>query len=178
MFISALDFISKYSIPFIILVIMGHGQLKKVKLYESFIEGAKEGFQTAVKIIPYLVAMLVAIGVFRASGGMDLIIKIANPITSKIAIPGDILPLSVMRLLSGGGARGAFADMLTTYGADSLMGRMSAVVMGSTQTTLYIMAVYFGSIGIKKTRHALPAALLGDLAGVLTAIYISQIFFG
>src|SRR5690625_4212422 len=128
MFITALDYVSRFSIPFIILVVLGYGIFKKVNVYESFVEGAKEGFGTAVKIIPYLVAMLVGIGVFRASGGMDLIVRLVNPITSRIGIPGDILPLSVMRLLSGGGARGAFADMLTTYGADTLMGRMSAVV--------------------------------------------------
>lgn len=178
MFIDVMNVISKYTIPIIVMGIVGYGQFKKVKLYETFTEGAKEGFKTAVMIIPFLVAMLVGIGVFRASGGMDLIVKLLNPITSIFKIPGEVLPLSGMRLLSGGGARGAFADMLTTYGADSLLGRMSAVIMGSTQTTFYIIAVYFGSIGIKDTRHALPSALIGDFFGVITAIYVSLIFFG
>lgn len=177
MFVSIIEAISKYAIPVIFVGIVGFGLAKKVKVYESFTEGAKEGFYTAVRIIPFLVAMLVAIGVFRASGAMDLLTKALSPITNVLRIPGETLPMAFMRPLSGGGAQGVMTEIINTHGPNSLIGRTVAVMMGSTETTFYVLAVYFGSVSIKKTRHALPVGLLADLAGLLTAIYISKIFF-
>lgn len=178
MFISFIQALSKYAIPVILIGIPLYGVIRKVSVYEAFTEGAKEGFTTAVKIIPYLVAMLVAIGVFRASGAMDLVTKALSPITNLIGMPGEVLPMALMRPLSGGGAQGIMSDLITTYGPESLIGRMSAVMMGSTETTFYILAVYFGSISIKKSRHALPAGLIADAAGLLTAVFVTRLFFG
>lgn len=178
MFVNIMEAISKYAIPFIFVGIVTFGLVKKVKVYESFTEGAKEGFSTAVRIIPFLVAMLAAIGAFRASGAMDLLTKALSPITNMIGMPGEVLPMAFMRPLSGGGAQGIMTDLINTHGPESLIGRISAVMMGSTDTTFYVLAVYFGAVSIKKTRHAVPVGLLADLAGILTAVYVSRIFFG
>lgn len=178
MFVKVMQAISTYAIPFIIVGFVVFGMAKKVKVYESFTEGAKEGFTTAVRIIPFLVAMLVAIGAFRASGAMDLITKALSPITSKIGMPGEVLPMAFMRPLSGGGAQGLMSDLITTHGPESLIGRMAAVMMGSTETTFYVLAVYFGSVAVKKQRHALPVGLLADFAGLVTAVLVTRLFFG
>lgn len=154
---------------------------KKVNVYESFIEGAKDGFKIAVKIIPYLVAMLVAIGVFRASGAMDFIISGFEHFFRLFTNDTDFvkaLPTALMKPLSGSGARGMMVETMTTYGVDSFVGRLSSVFQGSTDTTFYIIAVYFGSVGIKKTRHAIASGLIADLAGIIAAIFISFLFFG
>lgn len=156
------------------------GVRKKVNVYEAFIEGAKEGFQTAVRIIPYLVAILVGIGVFRASGAMDMLIDGIKWGVEICGVNADFvgaLPTALMKPLSGSGARGMMVDAMTTYGADSFIGRLSCIFQGSTDTTFYILAVYFGSVGIKNTRHAVPAGLLADLAGVIAAIIICYFFF-
>lgn len=156
------------------------GVRKKVNVYEAFIEGAKEGFQTAVRIIPYLVAILVGIGVFRASGAMDMLIDGIKWSVEICGVNADFvgaLPTALMKPLSGSGARGMMVDAMTTYGADSFIGRLSCIFQGSTDTTFYILAVYFGSVGIKNTRHAVPAGLLADLAGVIAAIIICYFFF-
>lgn len=156
------------------------GVRKNVNVYEAFIEGAKEGFQTAVRIIPYLVAILVGIGVFRASGAMDMLIDGIKWGVEVCGINADFvgaLPTALMKPLSGSGARGMMVDAMTTYGADSFIGRLSCIFQGSTDTTFYILAVYFGSVGIKNTRHAVPAGLLADLAGVIAAIIICYFFF-
>lgn len=156
------------------------GVRKKINVYDAFIEGAKEGFQTAVRIIPYLVAILVGIGVFRASGAMDMII---DGIKWTVGVLGGntdfvgALPTALMKPLSGSGARGMMVDAMTTYGADSFVGRLSSVFQGSTDTTFYIIAVYFGSVGIRYTRHAVACGLLADLAGVIAAIAICYMFF-
>lgn len=156
------------------------GVRKKINVYDAFIEGAKEGFQTAVRIIPYLVAILVGIGVFRASGAMDMII---DGIKWTVEVLGgntdfvEALPTALMKPLSGSGARGMMVDAMTTYGADSFVGRLSCVFQGSTDTTFYILAVYFGSVGIRYTRHAVACGLLADLAGVIAAIAICYMFF-
>ena len=156
------------------------GVRKKVNVYDAFIEGAKDGFQTAVRIIPYLVAILVGIGVFRASGAMDLLI---GGLRSVVSVTGadtqwvDAMPTALMKPLSGSGARGMMVDAMTTYGADSFVGRLSCIFQGSTDTTFYILAVYFGSVGISKTRHAVTCGLLADLAGIIAAIAISYLFF-
>ena len=157
------------------------GMRKKINVYDTFIEGAKEGFETAVRIIPYLVAILVAIGVFRASGAMDFLIDgIAWCVAT---LGGDTefvgaLPTALMKPLSGSGARGLMVDAMTTYGADSFVGRLACLFQGATDTTFYILAVYFGSVGIRKTRHAVTCGLLADLAGILSAIFICYLFFG
>lgn len=178
MFVKVMQAISTYAIPFIIVGFVVFGMAKKVKVYESFTEGAKEGFTTAVRIIPFLVAMLVAIGAFRASGAMDLITKALSPITSKIGMPGEVLPMAFMRPLSGGGAQGLMSDLITTHGPESLIGRMAAVMMGSTETTFYVIAVYFGAVAVKKQRHTLPVGLLADFAGLITAVLVTRLFFG
>ena len=157
------------------------GMRKKVNVYDAFIEGAKDGFTTAVRIIPYLVAILVGIGVFRASGAMDMLVDgvkwLVEACGGNTAFVGT-LPTALMKPLSGSGARGMMVDAMTTYGADSFVGRLSCIFQGSTDTTFYILAVYFGSVGIRYTRHAVACGLLADLAGVLAAIAISYMFFG
>lgn len=165
----------------IIVLFILAGLRKKVNVYDAFIEGAKEGFATAVRIIPYLVAILVAIGVFRASGAMDMLVDGIGWCVS--AAGGDskfvgALPTALMKPLSGSGARGMMVDAMTTYGADSFVGRLSCIFQGSTDTTFYILAVYFGSVNIRHTRHAVACGLLADLAGVVAAIAIAYMFFG
>lgn len=153
---------------------------KRVNVYDAFIEGAKDGFSTAVRIIPYLVAILVAIGVFRASGAMDMLIDGVKYTVAALGGDTDFvgaLPTALMKPLSGSGARGMMVDAMTTYGADSFIGRLSCVFQGSTDTTFYIIAVYFGSVGIRHTRHAVACGLLADLAGVIAAIAICYLFF-
>lgn len=157
------------------------GIVKKANVYEAFIEGAKDGFTTAVRIIPYLVAILVGIGVFRASGAMDLLIDGVGWLVKLCGINSDFvaaLPTALMKPLSGSGARGLMVDAMTTYGADSFVGRLSCIFQGSTDTTFYILAVYFGSVAIKNTRHAVTCGLLADLAGIIAAIFIGYMFFG
>ncbi|MBP5714288.1 MAG: spore maturation protein, partial [Prevotella sp.] len=165
----------------IIIAFILAGIRKKVNVYDAFIEGAKEGFQTAVRIIPYLVAILVGIGVFRASGAMDMLIDGIKWGVETCGGNTDFvgaLPTALMKPLSGSGARGMMVDAMTTYGADSFVGRLSCIFQGSTDTTFYILAVYFGSVGIVKTRHAVTCGLLADLAGIIAAIAIAYMFFG
>ena len=165
----------------IILSFIISGIVKKVNVYEAFIEGAKDGFATAVRVIPYLVAILVAIGVFRASGGMDLLIGSINKCVAAFGGNTDFvaaLPTAIMKPLSGSGARGMMVDTMTTYGADSFAGRLACVFQGSTDTTFYILAVYFGSVGIRNTRHAVTCGLMADIAGIIAAITIAYMFFG
>ena len=157
------------------------GMRKKVNVYDAFIEGAKDGFTTAVRIIPYLVAILVGIGVFRASGAMDMLIGGIQWCVEATGMNSDFvgaLPTALMKPLSGGGARGMMVDAMQTFGADSFVGRLSCIFQGSTDTTFYILAVYFGSVGIKNTRHAVSCGLLADLAGIISAIAICYMFFG
>ena len=165
----------------IIVVFILAGMRHRVNVYDAFIEGAKDGFTTAVRIIPYLVAILVGIGVFRASGAMDMLIDGIKWIVSTLGGNTDFvgaLPTALMKPLSGSGARGMMVDTMTTYGADSFVGRLSCIFQGSTDTTFYILAVYFGSVGVRYTRHAVACGLLADLAGVVAAIAICYMFFG
>ncbi len=164
----------------IIIAFIVAGMRHKVNVYDTFIEGAKEGFSTAVRIIPYLVAILVGIGVFRASGAMDMLIDGIRWGVEACGANSDFvgaLPTALMKPLSGSGARGMMVDAMTTYGADSFIGRLSCIFQGSTDTTFYILAVYFGSVGVVKTRHAVACGLLADLAGVIAAIAIAYLFF-
>lgn len=155
------------------------GVRKKVNVYDAFVEGAKEGFSTAVRIIPYLVAILVAIGVFRASGAMDFLIQGIATLVRGCGLDDQFvgaLPTALMKPLSGSGARGLMVDAMTTYGADSFVGRLACIFQGSTDTTFYILAVYFGSVNVTRTRHAVPCGLIADFAGVLAAIFIGYLF--
>lgn len=168
---------------FLFVIIIGFilaGIRKKVNVYDAFIEGAKEGFTTAVRIIPYLVAILVAIGVFRASGCMDYLTQGIASLVEMCGLDSDFvgaLPTALMKPLSGSGARGLMVDTMSTYGADSFVGRLACIFQGSTDTTFYILAVYFGSVGVAKTRHAVPCGLLADFAGILAAIFVCYLFF-
>ena len=172
------QYFSIFAIPLIIITFIGYGAYKKVKIYEQFIEGAKEGFNVAIRIIPYLVAMLVAIGIFRAGGAMDWLIYILRPITTLIGMPPEALPMALMRPLSGSGSLGIMAETMKTHGPDSLIGIMTSTFFGSSETTFYVLAVYFGSVNIKNTRHALPAGIIADIAGTLGAVFICRLLFG
>ncbi|MDE6180853.1 MAG: spore maturation protein, partial [Phocaeicola sp.] len=169
---------------FLFLIIIGFimaGIRKKINVYDTFIEGAKEGFGTAVRIIPYLMAILVGIGVFRASGAMEYIIEGIGEIIRQCGMDSDFvgaIPTALMKPLSGSGARGLMIDTMNTYGPDSFAGRLACIFQGSTDTTFYILAVYFGSVGVAKTRHAVPCGLLADGAGIIAAILICYLFFG
>ncbi len=166
------------AIPLLIVVFLGYGFIKKIKVYEQFVEGAKEGFNIAVKIIPYLVAMLVAIGIFRAGGAMDWLIKILKPFTDLIGMPAEALPMALMRPLSGSGSLGIMSEIISVHGPDSFIGIMVSTFYGSTETTFYVLALYFGAVNIKRTRHALPAGLVADVAGILAAVFIVRLLFG
>ncbi|MBQ4519149.1 MAG: spore maturation protein [Bacteroidaceae bacterium] len=168
---------------FLFLIIIGFilaAMRRRVNVYDAFVEGAKEGFQTAVRIIPYLVAVLVAIGVFRASGAMDMLLDGIASLVAAIGLDTEFvgaLPTALMKPLSGSGARGLMVDAMQTYGPDSFVGRLACLFQGSTDTTFYILAVYFGSVGIRQTRHAVPCGLLADAAGIVAALFICYLFF-
>lgn len=164
-----------------IIVFIVRALIKKINVYEAFIEGGKEGFGVAIKIIPYLIAILVGIGVFRASGAMDFLIDGIAWVIAQLGIDTrfvDALPTALMKPLSGSGARGMMIDTMNAFGADSFAGRLACIMQGSTETTFYVLALYFGSVGIKNTRYALPCGLLADLAGIIAAILIGYMFFG
>ena len=164
----------------IVIAFIVAGLRRKVNVYDAFIEGAKGGFETAVRIIPYLVAILVAIGAYRASGAMDWVLQAMEWAISAIGLDTQwvgALPTAIMKPLSGSGARGMMVDAMTTYGADSFVGRLACMFQGSTDTTFYILAVYFGSVGISRTRHAVACGLLADLAGIVAAIFLCYLFF-
>lgn len=177
MFIKIMEAFSLYAIPVILLGIPTYGMIKKVKVYEAFTDGAKEGFTNAIRIIPFLVAMLVAIGVLRASGALGYFARFMSPVTNLIGMPSEVLPMALMRPLSGGGANGIMVDLFKTYGPDSLIGRMASVISGSTDTTFYVIAVYFGAVGVKKIRFSLGAGLMADLAGILAAVFLTNLMF-
>jgi len=176
-FVRVVDGISKISIPFLLSVFPLYAALRRVKVYEEFVEGAKEGFDVAIRIIPYLVAILVAIGMFRAAGGIDLLSKGLAPAMLAIGFPPDLLPLVLMRPLSGSGTLGIFTEVVKQFGPDSLLARTAGTIFGSTETTFYVLAVYFGCVGIKKTRYALLAGLTADLVGVVASVIICRLVF-
>ena len=177
-FAGFLQEISDWAIPLLAGGIVLIALLRRVKLYEVFVEGAKEGFNVGVRIIPYLVAILCAVAFFRASGAMDLLTALVSPITNLLGIPAEALPMALIRPLSGGGALGVMSDIITTHGPDSFIGRVVSTMMGSTETTFYVLAVYFGSVGVTKVRHAVWAGLIADVAGLLSAIWICRWVFG
>lgn len=177
-FRAALELVSTWAIPTLLFVIPVVGFFKKVKVYECFVEGAKEGFNVAIRIIPFLVAILFAIGMFRASGAMDLFVQVISPLTNLIGMPAEALPLALMRPLSGSGSLGLATEIMKTHGPDSFLGRLVSTMYGSTETTFYVLAVYFGAVGVKKIRHALAVGLIADVAGLIAAVFICRLIFG
>lgn len=176
--VSVVEAISYLAIPFLIAFFPLYGALCRVKVYEEFVEGAKEGFQVAIRIIPYLVAIIAAVAMFRAAGGIDILTRAIGPALAAVGFPSELLPLALMRTLSGSGANGIFAELVQSQGPDSLVARMGATIMGSTETTFYVIAVYFGSIAVRRTRHAVPAGLCADLAGITASVAICNLVFG
>jgi spore maturation protein B len=172
-----LDAISLWAIPVLLVGIPLIGMIRKVKVYDVFIEGAKEGFQVAVRIIPFLVGILVAIGMFRGSGAMDMLTNALRPITTATGFPADLVPLAILRTLSGSGSLAFTTDLIKRFGPDSLMGRTAATMYGSSETLFYVLAVYFGSVGVKRTRHAIPAGLAGDLVAAIVAVAVCAWMF-
>ncbi|MGA7617619.1 MAG: spore maturation protein [Thermoanaerobaculia bacterium] len=172
-----LEQISLWAIPVLLVGIPFYGLIRKVKVYEAFVDGAKEGFDVAVKIIPYLVAILVAIGMFRGSGAMQLLTRALAPVLSAVHFPAELVPLAIMRPLTGSGSLALVTDIVKAHGADSILARMASTMYGSSETTFYVLAVYFGAVGVKKTRHSIPAALIGDLAAVIVSVAICRWMF-
>lgn len=172
-----LNIISLMMIPIMITIILLHGVIKKVNIYEAFVEGASEGFKTAIRIMPYLIAIFLAIGIFRGSGALELSTKFISPITNALGIPKEVLPLAIMRPISGSGALGMVEDIVHNYGPDSLVGRIASTMMGSAETIFYTMAVYFGAVSIKNSRHTLMAALISHIAAVLASVVICSYIF-
>ena len=164
-------------IPLVIVLIIGYAALKKVPVYEAFVEGAKEGFDVSVRIIPYLVAMLVAVSMFRASGAMELLGKALSPFLDRIHMPADLIPFALTRSLSGSGAAGLFTEIVAHYGSEHPVTKTAAIMMGSTETTFYVLAVYFGAVGVKKYRHAVAAGIFADLASIFLALFVAHILF-
>jgi spore maturation protein B len=169
--------LSSAAIPLIIFSIVVVAAIRKVKVYEEFVEGAKDGFTTAVRIIPYLVAMLVAIGMFRASGAMDILTKVISPVTDALGFPSELMPLAIIRNLSGSGSLGLMTDIMKTHGPDSFLGRLSGAMMGSHETTFYVLAVYFGSVGVKRVRHAALAGIFSDVVALIMSVILVKWLF-
>jgi spore maturation protein B len=172
-----LENISLWAIPVLLVGIPLIGLIRKVKVYDVFVDGAKEGFDVAVKIIPFLVGMLVAIGMFRGSGAMDLLTRAISPALNAIGFPAEVFPLAVLRTLTGSGSLAITTDLIKTHGPDSLLGRTAATMYGSSETTFFVLAVYFGAVSIKRTRHAVPAALIGDVVAAVAAVLICRWMF-
>ena len=177
-FLNLLDVFAVFILPALIVGFPLYGLIKRVPVYEVFVEGAKEGFRVAVLIIPYLVAILFAIAMFRASGAMDFLTDVLRPVLSLIGFPAEVLPMAIVRPLTGSGSAALVADMINQYGEDSIFVKMAAVMFGSTETTFYVIAVYFGAVNIKRTRHALPAGLTADFAAMLIAVWTVRLLFG
>lgn len=154
-----------------------YAALKKINVFDAFIVGAKQGFETSISIIPYLVAMIVAIGMLRASGFFDLVNQLLSPLLDLIGMPSEVVPLALIRPFSGSASIGVMAELIHQHGGDSIISKMAATMMGSTETTFYVIAVYFGSVGISRTRHAVPVGLLADLSGVIASVLICRYLF-
>jgi spore maturation protein B len=174
----AVALLSVFVVPLILVGFPLVGLYKRVPVYESFVEGAKEGFQVAVRIIPYLVAILFAIAMFRASGAMDFLARALAPVLGLIGFPPEVLPMAIIRPLTGSGSAGIVVDMIKQYGEDSILVKMAAVMFGSTETTFYVIAVYFGAVNIKKTRHAVPVGLIADGSAMIIAVWVVRLLFG
>lgn len=175
--VRAVNALSVLAIPFLIALFPLYAALRQVQVYEEFVEGAKEGFQVGVRIIPYLVAMLVAISMFRGGGGIEVLSEALSPVLDLVRFPAELLPMALVRPLTGSGTLALFSELATTHGPDSLIARTAGTLFGSTETTFYVIALYFGSVGIRKTRHAIPAGLIADATGVIAAVIICRIIF-
>jgi spore maturation protein B len=173
----AVGLLSVFVVPLILVGFPLVGLYKRVPVYESFVEGAKEGFQVAVRIIPYLVAILFAIAMFRASGAMDFLARALAPVLGLIGFPPEVLPMAIIRPLTGSGSAGIVVDMIKQYGEDSILVKMAAVMFGSTETTFYVIAVYFGAVNIRKTRHAVPVGLIADGSAMIIAVWVVRLLF-
>ncbi|MBP2642903.1 MAG: hypothetical protein H6Q67_790 [Firmicutes bacterium] len=169
--------VSVWAIPGILLAILVFGLLRSVRVYEVFVEGAKEGFSNAIRIMPFLVAMMVAVSIFRDSGALDECISWLRPVLSSAGIPTELLPLAILRPLSGTGALGVTSELLYSQGPDSLVGRIASTLLGSTDTTFYVLTVYFGAIGVIKPRYSIVVGLIGDLVGFIGSVYICRLLF-
>lgn len=152
--------------------------IKKINVFDAFVVGAKQGFETSISLVPYLIAMMVAIGMLRASGFFDLMNQLLMPLMVKIGMPPEVLPLALIRPFSGSASTGVMAELIHQYGGDSIIAKTAATMMGSTETTFYVIAVYFGSVGIKRTRHAIPVGLLADFSGIIASVLVCRYFFG
>lgn len=172
-----LNMISLWILPIILIVVLTVGLIKKIPIYEQFTKGAKDGFKISVKIIPYLVAIIVGISMFRASGAIEMIAQLLAPLLTKIHVTSDVLPLMIVRSLSGSGALGIFSDIANNAGADAYSTKLAAVMLGSSETTFYVLAVYFGAVGISKIRYALVIGLLADFIGIAAAVAVCAAFF-
>ena len=173
----AIRLVSTWAIPVFLVGIPLYGAAKRVKVYESFVEGAKEGFQVAIRIIPYLVAILVAVGMLRAAGAIDLLARWLDPVLGRVGIPAEILPLAIMRPLSGSGSLGIVTELVKQHGPDSFLARLAASAYASTETTFYVLAVYFGAVGIRRTRHAVAAGLFADIVSLIAAVWVCRLVF-
>lgn len=178
LFRTILNLVSYLVVPLLIVGFPLYGLFKKVPVYEEFVEGAKEGFKVAVMIIPYLVAILFAIAMFRASGAKDFLIDGLRPVLGFIGMPPEMIPMAIVRPLTGSGSAAIVLDMINQYGEDSILVKMAATMFGSTETTFYVIAVYFGAVNIKKTRHAVPAGLIADFAALFASIWVVRLLFG
>jgi spore maturation protein SpmA len=176
-FLRTVNAVSLLSIPFLLSFFPLYAMLRRVKIYEEFVEGAKDGFKTSVMIIPYLVAILVAIGMFREAGGIEMVTKVIRPALDAVGFPSELVPMALVRPLSGSGTLGLFSDIVKEFGPDSLLARTAGTIFGSTETTFYVIAVYFGAVGVKRTRHAIPAGLIADAVGIIASIIICRMMF-
>ena len=174
---ATLEQISLWAIPVLLVVIPLVGIIRKVKVYDEFVDGAKEGFDVAVRIIPFLVGILVAIGLFRGSGAMDLLTGALQPVMAATGFPAELMPLAILRTLTGSGSLAFATDLVNTHGPDSLLGRMAATMYGSSETTFYVIAVYFGAVSVRKTRHAVPAALIADFVAAVATVAVCTWLF-
>lgn len=172
-----LNEVSRWAIPLLFVLFLVVGWCRRIPVYEAFIQGAAEGFQIAVRIIPYLVAMFVAIKIFRVSGAMDTFAQICAPLLGLIGAPTEVLPLAVMRPLSGSSALGLATELIHTHGPDTFIGRLASIMQGTTDTTFFVLTVYFGSVGIKRYRHAVPLGLMADLTGLFASLFICHLLF-
>ncbi|MEF9952313.1 MAG: nucleoside recognition domain-containing protein [Clostridium sp.] len=168
---------SQYIIPMLILFILLYSAIKRVKVFEEFVDGTTEGFKAVIKIAPFLLTMLFAIDIFRVSGALDYVLSWIAPLITWMGVPEGVIPMMIIKPLSGSASLGVMTDIMNTYGVDSIEGRIAAVLMGSTETIFYTLSIYFGALGIKKIRHSLPAALIAHIGGCIASVYICYLFF-
>lgn len=178
MFVTAMDTVSRWAIPLVFVIVLVWGLARKIDVYGIFLDGAREGLEVAVRILPYVVSIFVALAIFRDSGAMALLARALAPVLRPLGVPADVLPLMLIRPLSGAGALAITAELLRHHGPDSYVGRLASTLQGSTDTTFYILSVYFGSVGIRRIRHALAVGLLADLIGFVLAVALTRLVFG